>query len=264
MRRIFPPRLLLVAAIVMGASMHPDAARAQAVTANADGVVSVHAGGTSLGALLVDLGKYGRFEKLVVDPSVQGRPVTIALEGVTMRQAIVQVLDAANVNYALTADDDGRSMRLIAGEVAFIAQAQRALAQEDRVRDTPQAVVQAPPSVAESFDPGRDAPPGSHDTAPAADDPASAFQAQQLEQALAPPPVPLPVGSVMELPFPGPDGRPLTAIVQPKSGAVALPFPPQATTGNGQKASTPPAPPAPVDPETQRLIELLTAKPPAR
>ena len=47
-----------------------------------DGTVSVAAEGTPLGTLLKGLGEKGRFNKLVVDPKVESRPVTVTIERV--------------------------------------------------------------------------------------------------------------------------------------------------------------------------------------
>jgi hypothetical protein len=255
-----------VLALVAGAALLPSAVRAQSVEMAQDGTVSLVAEGTALGSLLAGLGERGRFNKLVVDPKVESRPVTITLDRATVRQAVVQILNAADVNYALTSDDDGRSMRLIAGEVAFVAEQQRMLAHEDRAADPAVENVRAENAAPREEAGTADAqnpvgmPIDGSAVAPL-DQAQQAFQLQQLQEALTAPVVRPPAGSVVELPFTGPDGRPLTTIVQPKPAVVPLPFPATAPAPSGQAS---PAAPQPIDPQTRQLIEALTPPPVTR
>jgi len=253
-------------AVFAAAALLPDAGRAQSVQMAPDGSVSLVAEGTALGSLLAGLGEKGRFNKLVVDPRVESRPVTITLDGATVRQAVVQILNAAEVNYALTSDDDGRSMRLIAGEVAFVAEQQRMLAHDDKAADPAVETVRAgnpgPREETETADAQTSVGSALDGSAAAPLDSAQqAFQLQQLQEALTAPVVRPPAGSVVELPFTGPDGRPLTTIVQPKPAVVPLPFPATAPAPSGQ---APPAAPQPIDPQTRQLIEALTPPPAPR
>jgi len=244
----------------------PRAAAGQTVVQAADGTVTVEASGASLGVLLDRLGASGSFQKLVVDPQVTGRPVTVTLDRVTVRQAVVQILNAAEVNYALTADDDGRTMRLIAGEVKFVADAQREMA-----RDTAPPVKGAQPLDAVTRPADKDKPLSQDatsvslgaDTAQPPDPGVEAYRVTQLEQALTAPVVRPPVGSVIELPFTGPDGQPLTTIVQPPSATVQLPFPVTNQVPTPLPKPNPSAP-QPLDQPTLDLLKALTAQPPVQ
>lgn len=219
--------------LVAAAAFTARASAGQMVVQAADGSVSVRASGATLGELLKRLGENSTFHKLVLDPKVEGRPVSITLENATVRQAVVQILNAADVNYALTADDDGRTIRLIAGEVAFVAETQRTVGRSDGAVATvdggPQAIVEKlEKDLADRAAPSEAGQALAGETAPY-NHAAAAFQLQQLEQALTAPAVRPPVGSVIELPFPGPDGQPLTTILQPKPAVVMLPFPTSVT-----------------------------------
>ena len=258
-------RLALIAAFAAAVTL-PGPAGAQSVELTRDGSVSIVAEGSSLGSLLARLGEKGRFHKLVVDPKVEARPVTITLDGATMRQAVVQILNAADVNYALTADDDGQAMRLIAGEVAFIAEQQRMLAQEEEKVSAPrlEPVLTANAAARDETETSKEAETvnmaSDGGTAPPLDAAAEAFRLQQLQEALTTPAVRPPVGSVVELPFTGPDGRPLTTIMQAKPAVVPLPFP----ASPAPAGQTQPTAPQPIDPQTLQLIEMLSPKPVSR
>ena len=244
----------------------PGAAAGQTVDQAPDGTVTVEASGASLGALLDRFGANGSFQKLVVDPQVTGRPVSVTLDRVTVRQAVVQILNAAEVNYALTADDDGRTMRLIAGEVKFVADAQREMARETA---PPLKDAQALGAVTRPADtdkpPSRDVTSVSFgaDAAQPPDPGVEAYRLSQLEQALTAPVVRPPVGSVIELPFTGPDGQPLTTIVQPPSATVQLPFPVTNQVPAPSRQANPSAPQVP-DQSTLDLLKALASQPPVQ
>ena len=259
MRRSVDPLATSVAAsLAFALLVFPHAADAQIVAQAPDGSVTVQAASAPLGDLLDRLGASGSFQKLVVDPQVAARPVSVTLDRVTVRQAVVQILNAAEVNYALTADDDGRTMRLVAGEVKFVAEVQREMARETApATGMPQLPV-AEAGRAEAERPQQADATSSVEVGDAlpADAGADAFQLQQLQQVLTAPVVRPPVGSVVELPFPGPDGRPLTTVVQPPGATVALPFP----TATPSPTPQPNAPPV-LDQQTLELLKALSPQP---
>jgi len=260
--------MVMCAAIVL---LGPWCVSAQEIQREPDGTVSIRAAAIPLGRLLEAVARVAPFQKLVLDPSTANRPVSVTLSAVSMRQALTDILRAAEVDYALATDEDGRSLRLIAGDKTFVASAVRA------------RTATPPPSVAaervedvavfKSQDQGSadssttDAPDtGAGIAGQPANSSAEVWRSQELERALSVPPLRVPPGGMIELPFPGPDGLPLVAIMPPKGTPRVLPFPnaplPKASVAQPASAATPRPGASPVaDPHLQELIEALAPKP---
>jgi hypothetical protein len=88
---------VLVAMTFLAAS----SARAQKVTLAADGRISFHVLQAPLGHVLRAIGEVSPFEKLVISPDVEGRPVTLTVDHVDVDIALLRVLRAADVDYVL-------------------------------------------------------------------------------------------------------------------------------------------------------------------
>ena len=97
---MFPDRLR-ASAFAFILLVGPDYAAAQTVRAADKDQVSVHAEGARLGDLLRKLAKLGPVDQLLIDEDVEDAPVTLNLESVPFSEAMIEVLQAANVNYVL-------------------------------------------------------------------------------------------------------------------------------------------------------------------
>jgi hypothetical protein len=151
------------------------------------------------------------FERLAIDPEVENVGVTIDIDASTVRQALVAILKASQVNYAVSADDGGRSIRLAAGNRAVMAA---------RTPGAPSSPFAGAQPIFESVAaPAAQVEPAQPDSA------SDSERLLLLQQALNPPAMKAPPGTLIELPFPGTDGQPLTAVVPPQGTPVALPFP---------------------------------------
>lgn len=261
----------LIVLCAAGVLLSPWRVSAQEIQRESDGTVSIRADAIPLGRLLEAVARVTPFQKLVLDPSTADRPVSVTLTAVSMRHALTDILRAAEVDYALATDEDGKSVRLIAGNKTFVASAQRAQAAtppsvaSERVEDV---VVFRPPKQVPADSSTTDAPDTSAGIAGQPADPFAGVQrSQELERALSVPRLHVPPGGIVELPFPGPDGLPQIAIMPPKGVGPVLPFPdaplPKAPMGQPAPAATPRQGGAsPVaDPHLQELIEALTPKP---
>ena len=207
---------LVPVAFAFAALGWPLTAAAQEVVRGPDGSVSVHASAVPLKKLLGAVDQVWPFQRLSLDAEIEDHPVTVALDGVTVRQSLVAILKASGVNYVISADDEGRSIRVAAGNRAIMAEARG------------RSLTSAPPPAVptDSAQPQLDASlPVANQTDSAPSDSSEAENLAILQQALSPPLMKPQPGSLIQLPFPGPDGQPLTAVVPPAGTPVALPFP---------------------------------------
>lgn len=161
------------------------AARAQNVVVTGDGTVTIKAADVELGRLLRDFAALHPFEKLTIDPQLENRPVTLTLDRVTVRDALIAILDRAEANYLLVADPEGHSVRV----------------------------------VAQSRDSLSPIPPA--DISPSGE---STVAIEELDRALNAPRTRLSPGAIVELPFPGPDGTPLFTAIPDGPVNRAVPF----------------------------------------
>lgn len=204
------------------------------------GTVSVHASGVSLGALLREMGALAPFERFVVGPAADSRLVTLALDGVPVSVAIVEMLKASDVDYVLVGSSGGAVPFRLVADVLDVAERGA----------VPGLAASAPPVVVAA---------GGDDDAAAAAQRAAAAQAtaaqtdqatRAMAQALAPPAVPPTPGAPVPLPFPGASGAPLEQPLVP-TGVGALPFPADMLRPTASPAAPavkpPPFPPPPVD-----------------
>lgn len=229
----------------------PTVSIAQNIERAADGTVSVHASNVPLKLVLESMSS---FERLTIDPEIQNVPVTVAVDSVTIRQALIAILKASQVNYAMSADEEGRSIRLAAGNRAVMDEARA-----HRASLTPTG--QAP-------DPPADSSPGLGLAAAAPEPPTSGDRTEAerfllLQQALSAPPVKAQTGTLITLPFPGPEGQPITVVVPPKGTPVALPFPPTAASGMPGRvpAAAQPSAAVPRNVPVQLTVDPVTAPP---
>ena len=240
-------------------------ASAQDVILSADGTVSVSASEVPLGAMLRAIAAVSPFQRLLIDPDVADRPITAALQHLNVTQALVTILQNAGVDYLMAG-----SAQLVVVNRKFAGKSRpttRELSDGTKLMGSPALGLTVPAeqtrlsvSISEEDDATLQA-----QMARQAENEESIRQSeigvQELQRILVTPPtIAPPPGSVVELPFPGPGGVPLTAIMPPKGTPIALPFP-------GSSAPlTPLAPrrsnPTPsTDPELQELLEILTPSP---
>lgn len=122
-------------------------ASAQTVTRNADGTISVSASELPLGQVLRAVGSVSPFEKLVIQPAVEGAPVTLSAANVSVEEALTLILRKAGVDYVMAG-----AARLVVGDAAMLAAAQRNETPEavrspaEHVRQYRQIIEQPPPS----------------------------------------------------------------------------------------------------------------------
>ena len=88
--------------------------RAQSVERVGEDQVTVQAEGVTLGALLREIAEVVPIEKLLIDPSVEDKPVQIKLDNVSFSEALTRILEAAGVNYAIQGGNE-RPYRVFAG-----------------------------------------------------------------------------------------------------------------------------------------------------
>jgi len=268
-------RELGVAALVVFLAA-PRPAGAQVTATGRDGTVSIRATQATLGSVLRALERVVTFEQLRLDPSVDQIPVSVTFDELDVRSALRAILDAADVNYVLLADDDGKSVRLTASRSAFVgrldqrsavaAEANVERASVERVGHADTASDSAPSIAAsreshETFTFGS----GGQIAGSTATGPSSPFstagQTQAFEHALVQPALPAVPGSVVQLPFPDALGAPLVSVVGvPNANPVPLP---------GLATSAQPPPPSaasssnPIkhEPHVQELIDAVSPKP---
>ena len=238
----------------------PVTAAAQYARPTANGV-SIHAEQAPLGAVLRELAGIITVDRLTIDPAVENRLVTFAIEDVGVWTGVLRLLHAARVDYVLAIDAAGKSTRL--GVVD--------LPKKDSVAAASAApMAAAPGSAAVDADIDREKQVAREDATldPDASGPDAsevAARTQQMIQVMSMPRVPAVPGTLIELPFPAADGGPRFA-TQPPSGTPAVlpvaPSPPEANTA-GRQAPRPAVtdrPPA-ADPTVQQLFEALVPVP---
>jgi hypothetical protein len=253
----------------LSAALIASTAAAQEVSANADGTVSIRASETPLLRILRAVAEVHPFTRLVIDPDVEDRPVTVTIEHANVTRALTRILISADVNYVFSGSDrlfigEGRA----AGENPQSVRGSSVVREPELIADDPiinTVVVVTPIDSADRI--------------------VSESRKFELERALTPPGLPVRNPNVpIELPFPGPDGRPVT-VLQPQGTVIpTLPFPfapaepinvltspsPSAAIGSsrpGVPVTAPQPKPqsqvivAPVDPRLRQLMEVLA--PPA-
>lgn len=89
-------------------------ARSQSVTSTSPEQVSVRAENEQLGDLLREIQTVVGIEKLIIDPGVEQRPVSITLENEPVDKAIMEILDAAKVG-GVVWGGNGQPYRVFAG-----------------------------------------------------------------------------------------------------------------------------------------------------
>jgi len=108
------PRLIGLASLSLSVVLFGASAFAQTVELVGDSRVTVRAEGVILVNLLRELESVVPIEQILLDPAVDGKLVSIALEEVTFQEAIEEILAAAEVNYAISGKDKG-PFRIFAG-----------------------------------------------------------------------------------------------------------------------------------------------------
>jgi hypothetical protein len=231
----------IAAALVALGLMLPASLSAQEITRAPNGTLSVQAVDVPLGRLLEALGSAAVFEKVMLSNDVERRRVTLALENATPRRAMIAALDSAGVDYVMG------ETRLVAGDAAFrgiagTARASAPVESVDHLGDETLAL-RREALAAETAD------PSPIDTARFEMETRS--RAIMLEQELQPPPIRPAPGSLVMLPFPGPDGVTPESVVIGGPAAQLLPFPVSPVPQPAQVA------PLPADPRLRELIEAL-------
>jgi hypothetical protein len=161
---------------------------AQTVIPGPDETISVHAQSVRLVDVLRAVAAVHPFEKLIIEAAVENRLVTVAIDAVDTKRALVAILEAAEVDFAMAGPK-----RLIAGKSVGVA-------------DLPSTPAPAAPESTQ------EAVAQNVVIDPAAEQIRMQRQNVELEQAFARPAALPPPGSVLLLPFPAADGSPVTAI----------------------------------------------------
>jgi hypothetical protein len=257
--------LLACATLAVGTS----AGVAQSVNTVADDTVTLHAIAVPLGRVLRAIAADRPLAKLTLDPDVEDRPVTVSLERSDLRRALIAVLVSAEVDYVI-AGGSGAPLRLVAGDRSFVAAKQRDVLEAPIGRASGHAA--AAVDVVTRSDDARTSSDDTTDSyqllsAAQASELAAqraAYQSemapriQDMERALALPRlVPAP-GSTIDLPFPGPDGSPMTTIVPPPGVRQMSPLP--GLIGSATvvpTATVPTRSPSVPDPQLQELMHIL-------
>jgi hypothetical protein len=220
--------------------------RAQTITPGPGGTVSVQASDVSLSRLLETLAQVRPFDRLNLDPAIASIPVTVDVRNVSMRQALISVLDAAGVDYVLTGSADGAGFRVSAmrteggRHLGAGASKGRAIAEAADVHGARLRQDRRP--VNERDTESRDAP----------SDNATVQYFQSVVTAV---PIARTPGTVVQLPFPDRNGVPLSAVVPSQPVHNPLPGLPL--------GRAPAAGPTllPADPAMRDLYEALLSRP---
>lgn len=206
--------------------------------------------GVPLGTLLRDIAAAARIDKLFMDPEAEKKVVTVELRRVKLKEAILQILADAAIPFAFWGNDEPQSMRVFAGDRKFVENAYARSADN---------------GAAPTKEAGVDEVAGRRDEKePEISPEQEAAQAQALEAlkvALAP--QPRTPGALVALPFPGPDGAPLTGTLPVPDQPKVLPFPgPDGSPMVAPAAPRASASPPPSDPALRALIEALAPRQP--
>jgi hypothetical protein len=233
-------RPLIAVAFVL---LCPGAAPGQFARQAQDGTITIHAAEAPLGAVLRQLAEIQRFDRIAISADVEDRAVTLVLENVDVRAALLAVLKSAGVDYVMAIGKDGASLRLVVTDVP-----ESASSREERpvLKEVPLN----PPAHDGSADILDDAKPEATDDARVA----------ELERALGQPRMERAPGTVVELPFPDTTGQPLLAVTGDANAKTAVPFPVPAAAGPATQRR-PAVNPAVTDPKLQELLEGLSAAP---
>lgn len=253
---------------------------AQEITKDANGTISVRASDIPLGRLLRALAEVTPVQDLKLDPSIEGRPVTVAVDSVNLRRVLTAILGNAGVDFVLASDETDKFVRLVAGDRRFIASSQRPANDQPSVSIAAGRVMDrvvlgqvgsapaASPVVtdvpAHSVVASNEISAGVSNAASGeAPDPFTAVvRNQELERALSESTLKIAAGGIVELPFPTESGAPLFAVKPPK-GAIgpALPLPIAVAQPVPAAQSPRPAGLVTADPRLQGLIDALSPKP---
>jgi hypothetical protein len=227
-RRTRLDRVVALAAWMLFAALPTSA---QTVAKAADGTVSIKADAVPLETLLQSISAVSPFQRLVVAEESRDRLITVSLENVPLREALIEMLSGADIGFVLLGSD-----RLaVGGRVGTPATSPSP--------DTRSANALTPPArMADN------APAMTAEEKAAADE-----RFQELERALTMPPVPGPRRGGVMLPFPGPDGAPIVSpYIDPAASVEPMTGAPAARPGGAPAPS-----PAPVDPALQQLLDSL-------
>lgn len=224
------------AALIVGAFAGLTCAQTAPVSIDASGRVTLTATDTPLVDLLRELARHERLE-LRVAPADRARPVRVTATNLSPYDAVMLVLKASGANFVVTdhRGPQGLIARVWVGALSSAPPLLEAMAADP---DRPPAPAAAPPAA--------DAPPFTHQEdhdrpkrpptagggvpgrgtasavgqAPGEVDGARLLQMLAGERGAA-------RGDAVELPFPGPNGRPLTVSRESSTprGFVELPFP---------------------------------------
>lgn len=217
-------------------SLAPDLARAQTITSETDGTVSVTAQGTTVQDVL------SAFSRLVpmwirLDPAVAGQPVTAEVRAASAADALSLVLKASGVDFALARGRAGDRLRVVVGDsnapawtppgssdaagnpgAAADASTPAASAADALASETAREAAVAAEAAAQTGAP----PEGVGDASDASQNtPARLSQLLVSQPRRAPQPF-----EAVPVPFPSADGQPYTAQAVPSTpGTVRVPFP---------------------------------------
>jgi hypothetical protein len=206
-------------------------ASAQTVTKAADGTVSIKADGVPLGRLLQSIAELHPFQRLIVAEESRDRPITVNIDNVPLREAVIEVLKSAEVGFVLLGSD----RLVVAGSAGTPLTLPPADARHAEATISPERVTDNPPVMT-------------------AEEKAAADERfQELERLLTVPPVAGPRRGGVMLPFPGADGAPVfspyldpAASVEPMTGAPAA-----------APRGTAPSLPLAADPALRQLLQSL-------
>jgi hypothetical protein len=223
-------------------------AGAQTVVERADGTISVRATDLPLTDVLHAIGNIRPFEKLDVAAAIETTPVTVEIADVSIRAALIAVLDASpGVDYVLSGSANGERLRLVAGKAVT---PRTALRTDATPKPSDDAGPPERPTIRKGMADIRQAAESTQTDRPS--DPATELVMEHLTQLLTGPQMRPRPGAAMELPFPGPDGQPL--LVTPSQVRTAA----GSTEPNSSRQSTLIA--LPSDPGLRDLYSaLLTA-----
>ncbi len=235
-----------IPAIVFVVMLSPAAhAWTQSVTPEGDGRVSVQARSVRLGKLLRELEAVSSMGRLLIDPDVEARTVSVSLENVEISDALREIFGAAGIDFVIWGGKD-QMLGVFAGDVEDALLVQREGESfdsgEGSSRDEPDPEIEI---IAESVE-----------SEPSDEDGDRAFQS--LQEALSP--QPRQDSGMVTLPFVHSDGTPISVPVDPANKTNALPFPgPDGLpiVVDPPQAATPTE--LPEDPAERQLIQALTS-----
>ena len=218
----------------------------QSVTPEDEGRISIQARDVRLGKLLRELETVSSMGRLLIDPDVEAKTVSVSLENVDVADALEEILSGAGIDFVIWGGKN-QVLGVFAGDVddALLVQGEGELfdsAEKSARRDETDSELEETAEFAESE--------------PSDEDRDQAFQ--HMQEALSP--QPRQDSGMVTLPFVYSDGIPITVPVDPANKINALPFPgpdglPIVVTP--PEAATPYE--LPEDPVQRQLIDALTS-----